>query len=240
MKKSVKALICVIVAVAVISGAFAIYVSDYYRADYAAVSDFKIEENITVTTADNKIIYAPQESDSLLIFYPGGKVDHTAYDPLMEACASKGITCVLFDMPFNLAVFDVNAADSIKTMFPDIEKCYIGGHSLGGSMAAAYLADYTADFDGLVLLGSYSTEDFSDSGIEVLSVYGSEDKVLNKEKYEENKSNLPEGFEEFIIEGGCHAYFGMYGAQDGDGTPSISNKEQIMITAKEIAEFIYE
>ncbi len=239
MKKPLKILICIAVVIAVISAAFAIYVSDYYRADYAAISNFRIDRNITVTTADNKIIFAPQESDSLLIFYPGGKVDHTAYEPLMEACASKGITCVLLDMPFNLAVFDINAADSVKEMFPDIEKCYIGGHSLGGSMAASYLADNTADFDGLILLGSYSTEDFGDSGIEVLSVYGSEDRVLNKEKYEENKSNLPKGFEEKVIEGGCHAYFGMYGIQDGDGTPSISNKEQIMITADAIAGFIY-
>ena len=63
---------------------------------------------------------------------------------------------------------------------------------------------------------------------------------MNKEKYEENKSNLPKDFEEIIIDGGCHAYFGMYGTQNGDGTPAISNEEQIMITAEEIAEFIYE
>ena len=74
MKKTLKILICITVVIAVISAAFTIYVSDYYRADYAAVSDFRIEENISITTADNKIIYAPQESDSLLIFYPGGKV----------------------------------------------------------------------------------------------------------------------------------------------------------------------
>ena len=240
MKKTLKILICITVVIAAISAAFTIYVSDYYRADYAAVSDFRIEENISITTADNKIIYAPQESDSLLIFYPGGKVDHKAYEPLMKACAAKGITCVLFDMPFNLAVFDINAADSVKEMFPDIENCFIGGLTLGGSKAAAYLADNTDDFDGLVLLGSYSTEDFSTDKIKVLSVYGSEDKVLNKEKYEENKSNLPKDFEEIIIDGGCHAYFGMYGTQNGDGTPAISNEEQIMITAEEIAEFIYE
>lgn len=240
MKKTLKILICITVVIAVISAAFTIYVSDYYRADYAAVSDFRIEENISITTADNKIIYAPQESDSLLIFYPGGKVDHKAYEPLMKACAAKGITCVLFDMPFNLAVFDINAADSVKEMFPDIENCFIGGHSLGGSMAAAYLADNTDDFDELVLLGSYSTEEFSTDKIKVLSVYGSEDKVLNKEKYEENKSNLPKDFEEIIIDGGCHAYFGMYGTQNGDGTPAISNEEQIMITAEEITKFIYE
>ena len=238
MKKPLKILICITVVIAVISAAFTIYVSDYYRADYAAISYFSVDGTITVTKADDKIIYAPQKSDSLLIFYPGGKVEYIAYEPLMKACAAKGITCVLVDMPFNLAVFDINAADSVKEMFPDIKNRYIGGHSLGGSMAASYLADNTAVFDGLILLGSYSTEDFSQSSIEVLSVYGSKDKVLNREKYEENKVNLPKNFEEVVIDGGCHAYFGMYGSQDGDGTPSISNEEQIMITAETIAEFI--
>ena len=43
--------------------------------------------------------------------------------------------------------------------------------------------------------------------------------------------NLPAGFTEVILDGGCHAYFGMYGPQDGDGTPTISNEDQIYMTA---------
>ena len=79
---------------------------------------------------------------------------------------------------------------------------------------------------------------FDSSGYEVLSVYGSEDGVLNKTSYEKYRSNLPEDFEEAIIDGGCHAYFGMYGAQDGDGTPEISNEEQIALTVDAISEMM--
>lgn len=68
------------------------------------------------------------------------------------------------------------------------------GHSLGDSMAASYLADNTNDYEGLILLGSYSTADLSGTDLSALSVYGSEDKVLNREKYNENKSNLPDNF----------------------------------------------
>lgn len=75
---------------------------------------------------------------------------------------------------------------------------------------------------------------------EVLSVYGSADKVMNREKYNESKTNLPADFTEIVIDGGCHAYFGMYGAQDGDATPNISNEEQIKITADAIANLIFE
>ena len=98
--------------------------------------------------------------------------------------------------------------------------------------------DNADDFAGLILLGSYSTKDLSNSGLRVLSVYGSEDKVLDKEKYEKNKANLPADFIEVVIEGGCHAYFGMYGAQEGDGTPSITNEQQIQRTAGEIINFV--
>ena len=101
-------------------------------------------------------------------------------------------------------------------------------------MAASYLADHVDEYEGLILLGSYSTADLSDTDLDVLSIYGSEDKVLNREKYDENKSNLPDDFSEVVIEGGCHAYFGMYGAQDGDGTPTISNHEQIRLTVESI------
>ena len=93
-------------------------------------------------------------------------------------------------------------------------------------------------FKGLILLGSYSTADISQSKIDVLSVYGSEDTVLDKGKYDENMINLPDNFEEIVLEGGCHAYFGMYGEQKGDGVPQITNEEQINMTADAIANFI--
>jgi hypothetical protein len=220
--------------------ACAIYVSDYYHADNDAISKFKTEANITETynvkKLDDIIVFEPEKAEAGFIFYPGGKVEYTAYTPLMEACASKGMLCALVEMPFNLAVLDMDAAEGIQEKYPEIDNWYIGGHSLGGSMAAAYLGDNAEDYEGLILLGSYSTEDLSDDNVTVLSIYGSEDKVLNYENYEKCETNLPEDYQEVIIEGGCHAYFGMYGAQDGDGTPAITNEEQICDTAKIIAQ----
>ena len=158
----------------------------------------------------------------------------------MQALAEEGVLCVLTEMPFRLAVLDINAADGVQAMYPEVEKWYIGGHSLGGSMAASYLGAHSDEFDGLILLGSYSTEDLSDKSLKVLSVYGSEDGVLNREKYRANLKNLPDDYREVVIEGGCHAYFGMYGAQDGDGMPSLTAQEQTRITAEEILKTIKE
>ena len=153
----------------------------------------------------------------------------------MSALAEKGVLCILIPMPFNLAVLDMNAAKGMTEQYPGIDDWYIGGHSLGGSMAASFVADNSDDFEGLILLGSYSTTQIT---IPVLSIYGSEDKVMNREKYDKYKSNINSSLTETVIDGGCHAYFGMYGAQDGDGMPSISNEEQINITVTEIITFI--
>ena len=170
-----------------------------------------------------------------LIFYPGGKVQAEAYAPLMEACAERGILCVLMRMPGNLAVLDPNAADGIAAEYPEVTDWYLGGHSLGGAMAASCAAKHAEDYAGLVLLAAYSTEDLRGSGLRVLSVVGTEDGVLNREKYEQCRENLPADARELVIEGGCHAYFGCYGAQRGDGTATIGNREQIERTADAIA-----
>lgn len=224
----------VVLALAIIAGACAIYLGDYYRADQEAIGAFLPQDTAWKEQSDGTIVFEPEGATKGLIFYPGGKVEYTAYIPLMQACAGEGILCVLVEMPFNLAVLDVNAADGIQEEHPEIEDWYIGGHSLGGSMAASYLADHVEDYDGLILLGAYSTADLSATDLAVLSVFGSEDAVMNRRKYDENKPNLPIDFTETVIDGGCHAYFGMYGAQDGDGVPAITNEEQIRITVESI------
>ena len=228
----------VILALAIIVGACAIYLGDYYRADNEAIGAFLPQGTVWKEESNGTVVFEPEGATKGFIFYPGGKVEYTAYIPLMQACADNGILCVLVEMPFNLAVFDINAADGIQQEYPKIEEWYIGGHSLGGSMAASYLSNHSEDYEGLVLLGSYSTADLSDTDIAVISVFGSEDKVMNREKYEDNKSNLPSNFTEYVIDGGCHAYFGMYGAQDGDGTPTITNEEQIRLTVESIVKIM--
>lgn len=238
-KKTLKCVWIVYSAVLIILLACGIYLNDYYHADTEAIETL-IEQNEIEVQMDEQgnLLFYPHTAHAGFIFYPGGKVEYTAYGPLMKSLASKGILCVLVEMPFHLAVFDVNAADGIQEQYPQIEKWYIGGHSLGGSMAASYLEKNADQFDGLILLASYSTADLSKTELQVFSVYGSEDQVLNLEKYESNKENLPSDFDELLLDGGCHAYFGAYGAQKGDGKPEITNIEQIRMTTDAIAEFV--
>ena len=215
----------------------AIYVSDHHEADLEEIEAF-ISKKSTEVYKDGYITLGDEASEVGFVFYPGGKVEHTAYLPLMRALAENGVFCVLYDMPFNLAVLDVNAAEGIDKEYPEIDRWYAGGHSLGGSMIASHISDRDGVYSGLVLLGSYSTIDLSKLNLSVLSLYGTEDEVMNREKYEENKKNLPPDFTEIVIEGGCHAYFGMYGEQDGDGESLLTPAEQISFTAEKILEHV--
>lgn len=238
--KGRKIIICsvsAVVMIAVIAAACGAYLNSYYRADSDSIAAFSADFTVQGReVADGVIAYEPEKAVAGLIFYPGGLVEYTAYEPLMQACAEKGILCVLLKMPFHLAVLDMNAADGVQAQFPQIEKWYIGGHSLGGAMASSYAAKHTDEFDGVVLLGAYATEDIR--SLNVISLYGSEDKVMNKEKYDEYISNLPADFTEIVIEGGCHAGFGMYGPQDGDGMPAITAAEQIKLTAAAVFDWL--
>ena len=236
MRKIVKILIAVAAVLLCAALAILIYVSDYYHASNAALETLRHPNNgVTITESKARIIFAPEHPEAGLIFYPGGKVQYESYAPLMERCAEQGLLCVLLHMPGNLAVLDMDAAEGIPEEFPEITQWYIGGHSLGGAMAASYVKNHAETYRGLVLLAAYATDDLTDSDLEILSLYGTEDGVLNLEKYVESKAKLPEDFEEILIDGGCHAYFGSYGIQQGDGIPSISNEDQIEQTAQAIA-----
>lgn len=230
-----RCLLAVLLAVCI---AFSVYVSDYYHADSATEDALVSDDTVTVTEQDGSWVFAPESPTAGLIFYPGGKVENTAYAPLLHNLAEDGTLCVLVKMPCNLAVLDMNAADGIPERFSDVSDWYIGGHSLGGAMAANYAAKHTDALDGLVLLAAYSTADLTDSGLRVYSTYGSEDGVLNRETYEADRTNLPQDTTEMVIDGGCHAGFGSYGAQKGDGTPTISAEEQQQQTADALAAWI--
>ena len=208
------------------------YIGNYYEATEIAHEALRGTGNVTVTQTDDYYLFQSantpkvQEDEKGIIFYPGGKVEETAYAPLMAELAECGYEVYLMRMPARLAVLKPNAADPVIEEREDIRQWTLMGHSLGGAMAADYAAEHNDCVSELVLLAAYSTVDLSECGITVLSIYGSEDGVLNREKYEKNRANLPENAMEYVIDGGNHSGFGYYGQQKGDHVAGISPKEQ--------------
>lgn len=232
-----KVIVIALAVVLLIGAGSVIYTHDYYHTDPKALEAMQSSETVTIKHIDRRTtIFEPEQAKAGIIFYPGGKVEYSAYAPLLHQLAEQGILAILVKMPGNLAVLDGNAADGLKELYPEIKDWYLGGHSLGGVMAASYVEKHTKEYQGLILLASYSTADISDTNLKVITMYGSCDGVLNLSKYRENRSNLPAHHIEKVIDGGCHAYFGMYGEQKGDGVPKITNEEQIKITVSTICE----
>lgn len=213
-----------------------------YGPDWEDMSDEDYIGEYTTHIDENGTYYVvPAVPKAGFVFYGGGLVEHTAYLPLMEELASRGILCIMPKLTLNLAILDVYAAADIKGEYADKippELWYIGGHSLGGVAASKYYSEVVDDYYGLILLASYSNVDVT-SAMCVLSIYGSEDGVLNKNKYEDNKVNVnPQLFTEHVIEGANHCGFGAYGHQRGDGEAKITPDEQRGLAADIMAEFI--
>ncbi|MBE5916401.1 MAG: alpha/beta hydrolase [Pseudobutyrivibrio ruminis] len=240
--KNKKRIVVIIVFAIIVFAVFGFfnYVDDYYKATDRAWSYInEPAEGVTVSYVDNTIVFEPEEPVAGFIFYPGGLVETEAYAPLMEQLAEQGIFGVVVEMPYYLAMLDANGARGIQAKYPEIEDWYIGGHSLGGAMACLYANRHQSEYEGLILLAAYSTKDLSDEPeMDTLLVRGSEDQVLNIEKYNKYLSNLPKDYQEVVIDGGCHGYFGDYGMQAGDGEPAVTVEEQTYITVDKIVEFI--
>lgn len=214
------------------------FLLDCYKADMDAIETFVTENEVLYTVNGAYTVFAPEGATKGFIFYPGAKVEHEAYLPLMEACADKGILCVLVEMPLYFPLMGSDLAEGICESYPEIKEWYIGGHSLGGYSASMYLQKNLDKFEGLILLASYTAVDISKEDIDVLTIYGTEDKIMSRERYDEGLSLIPSTYKEVVIDGGCHAFFAMYYGQDVADAKGITNEEQIFMTADSIFEFM--
>jgi pimeloyl-ACP methyl ester carboxylesterase len=176
------------------------------------------------------LVFGPAESDPItgLILYPGGRVDARAYAPLALALAEEGYLVVIVPMPLNLAFFAPGRAAQVMTAFPGVQRWAVGGHSLGGAMAANFAHNNPQRVRGLVLWAAYpgASDDLSDSQLDVVSIYGTRDGLATPDKIDASRQLLPTDTAWIAIEGGNHAQFGWYGPQAGDGEATISRKEQ--------------
>jgi len=167
------------------------------------------------------------------IFYPGGRVDPRAYAPQAKAIAERGYPVIIVPMPLNLAVFGAGRAEEVMDTFPDVKHWVIGGHSLGGAMAANFAANHPGTVDGVVLWAAYPASGDSlatQDGLIVSSIYGTLDGVATPETVLGAKPLLPTGVRFIPIEGGNHAQFGWYGDQAGDNPPTIDRAGQQEMT----------
>lgn len=242
MKKKTKRILLTPIAIlALLLFAFFLWTLNFYKPSSEATAVFNEKSNVEVSK-DTYITFTPKDTKTEigLIFYPGGKVAPEAYAPLCRKIAENGIKVVIVPMPFKLAIFGKNKADAVMAKYPEIKYWGIGGHSLGGVMAADYAYENKQKIKALILLASYPQDksNMSNSKIKVLSLYGSKDKVADISKVKAASKLLPQDAIIEPIDGGNHGQFGSYGYQKGDGKASISEIQQQSIASNYVSQFL--
>lgn len=222
MKSTVRRILMLVLAGFIV--AFAAFAADYYRAEPSALEALASDDTVAVAQTDYGWYFDGPGEDDALIFYPGAKVEETAYAPFLRDLAESGMDVCLVKMPLHLALFGVNKADAVMADY-SYENWYIGGHSLGGAMSASYAAKHGDRLTGVVLCAAFPVAALDDD-LNVVLLCGSNDQVLNKKRMVDSAQRFSPDATEHVIEGGNHAQFGNYGFQRGDGAADISVTEQ--------------
>lgn len=224
------------------AGGFVLWASNPAQPEAQALESLQAYDGVRFEQINDWLVFTPEGSGrtSGLILYPGGRVDYRAYGPHARAIAMEGFTVIIVPMPLNLAFLGINRAEEVITAFPEIESWAVGGHSLGGAMAAEFVSTSPGRVDGLVLWASYPGEnnDLSSINLPVLSVIADNDGLATLDDIADSRTRLPAHTTFVEITGGNHAGFGWYGDQNGDGTAAISKTAQQALIVEATVTFL--
>lgn len=229
MKLRFKIIIGVVLVVIIVFGGFVVWAETPPAPMVEAFDALESDSRVEVSTGDWLVFEPVSLSKNVgFIIYPGGRVDFRSYSPLARMLAERGIFVVIVRMPFNLAVFGANKASDVIDAYPQISSWVVGGHSLGGSMAAQFAFENPLKVEGLVLWAAYpaSGTDLSKDDLLVSTIYGSNDGLVSLIQVENSLKQLPDSTTRIEISGGNHAQFGWYGEQSGDNPATITRLEQ--------------
>lgn len=190
-----------------------------------ALASMQSDDVVTVTETMTQVVLEPAAGGdgTGLLFQPGAKVEARAYAAVLRPLAEAGTTVVIVKQPLSIAFLSLGAFDSETAARPDVGTWVVGGHSLGGTVASMEAGDGGAD--GLLLYASYPASDMSSLQAQVMSVWASNDGLATPADIEASRADLPPSTQFVEIAGAVHAYFGDYGPQPGDGTPTISHDD---------------
>jgi predicted alpha/beta-hydrolase family hydrolase len=241
MRKFLRFLFWTSILLAVLVGGFILWGETPAKPMPEALTALQSDAQVTVTTG-KWLVFTPAASqpETGFIIYPGGRVDYRAYAPAAHQIAAQGYLVVIVHMPLNLAVTNAAAAADVIAAYPSIKHWAVGGHSLGGSMAANFAHSHPGVAQGLVLWASYpaGSDNLSMSGLKVLSISGTLDGLSTPEKIAASVPLLPADTIWVPIEGGDHAQFGWYGQQSGDNPATISREDQQAQIVQATVEFL--
>lgn len=224
--KIIRRLFIVVLAILLLATA-ALVVWATVRAQPAKGRAVEVLQENGIRREDRRLVFRPTApADTGLIYYPGGLVEPEAYAVTAQGVADAGYLVVVPKMPLNLAFTGINRADGIRSDFPEITSWVIGGHSLGGAMAAEYAKNHADRLSGLIMYASYpaNNEDFVDFPIPILTIIASNDPGAPQQ--DAFYQAVRDSARRVIIEGGNHRQYADYAFQRDDGVATLSAAEQ--------------
>lgn len=229
MRRRNKIIIGVLLTITLVLVGFLVWAETPLGPMTEAYQALNSDSKVNVTT-DRWLVFEPLNSSKNVgfIIYPGGRVDYRSYAPIAHRIATQGFLTIIAPMPLNLAVFGVNAANDIITTYPQITSWAIGGHSLGGTMAAQFAYENPSKIAGLILWAAYpaSGNNMSKYSLLVITIYGNNDGLVSYSEIQDSLNLLPPTTIQVEIDGGNHAQFGWYGDQPGDNDAEITREKQ--------------
>jgi dienelactone hydrolase len=229
MRRRSKLIIGVILVVTIILVGFVVWAETPLGPMPEAYDALQSDSKVTVST-ERWLVFEPVNFSKNVgfIIYPGGRVDYRSYAPLAHTIATEGFLTIIAPMPFNLAVFGANTANDIINSYPQITSWVVGGHSLGGTMAAQFAYENPSKIAGLILWTAYpaSGTNLSKQSLLVTTIYGSDDGLVSSSQIQDSLKLLPPTTIRVEIVGGNHAQFGWYGDQPGDKDAKITREKQ--------------
>jgi len=118
-----------------------------FTAQEPALAAMQSDPKVAVAEYPTQIVMTPAgtPSTTAVFFQPGARVDARAYAAVLRPLAEAGHIVVIPKQPIGIAFLATTAFESAQAAYPGVTRWVVGGHSLGGTVAAIDADDHDTD-----------------------------------------------------------------------------------------------
>ncbi len=230
-----------ILAFILVIATFIIHINKKYKVNSYTQELIRSDSEINIIyDKDNNLVFTPYRHNKkeAVIIYPSSGVEPVGYAGMARKIASKGYKVVVAKVFMNYPFFAFDRADKIINSNPDKNRWYLISHNTSGDVAVKAAAS-NKKIMGVVFLGTYpSGDDLKLINEPVLTIWGTNDGILDFTKFHAYKNNLPTNADFTEIVGGNNTNFADIKMIAGDNNARISNSIQQDRAAEHIYKFI--